>query len=192
MGEEEAKRQKRADSLLDIISAQSPALIKAGQALASRSDLLPKEYLDTLQKLQDRCPSYPTEQAMAAFKEEFGVEFEEIYEMDTSVQQPVAAASIGQVYKAILRKNGQPVAVKIQRPNCEDAIAGAWQAKYCIALKRFNAYLALRSISKHYYANKVIKRLRSDIVAIVQWLQGDFAAISQRLRSDRVAISQRS
>ena len=122
-GEEETRRQERAESLLDIISAQSPALIKAGQALASRSDLLPKEYLDTLQKLQDRCPSYPTDQALLLFREEFGVDFEEIFVLDTTVQQPVAAASIGQVYKAILRKNGASVAVKIQRPNCEDAIA---------------------------------------------------------------------
>ena len=49
---EETNRKFRAKKLLDIISAQSPALIKAGQALASRSDLLPKEYLDSLQKLQ--------------------------------------------------------------------------------------------------------------------------------------------
>ncbi len=51
---EEKNRQRRADQLLNLISAQSPALIKAGQALASRSDLLPKEYLESLQKLQDR------------------------------------------------------------------------------------------------------------------------------------------
>ena len=48
---EEDNRLKRADQLLDLISAQSPALIKAGQALASRSDLLPKEYLNSLQKV---------------------------------------------------------------------------------------------------------------------------------------------
>jgi aarF domain-containing kinase len=47
-------RKIRATELLDILSAQSPAIIKAGQALASRPDLLPKEYLDELQKLQVR------------------------------------------------------------------------------------------------------------------------------------------
>ena len=65
-------RVKRAEEILNIISAQSPALIKAGQALASRPDLLPKEYLDSLQKLQDRCPAYPTAQAIALFEKELG------------------------------------------------------------------------------------------------------------------------
>lgn len=70
---EPLNREKRADEILNIISAQSPALIKAGQALASRPDLLPKAYLDSLQKLQDRCPAYPTAQAIALFEKELGI-----------------------------------------------------------------------------------------------------------------------
>lgn len=69
---EEKLRALRASELLRIISSQSPALIKAGQALSSRSDLLPKDYLDALQQLQDRCPPYPNEQAFALFEEETG------------------------------------------------------------------------------------------------------------------------
>jgi aarF domain-containing kinase len=120
---EEINRDRRAQEILTIISSQSPALIKAGQALSSRSDLLPKEYLDQLQKLQDQCPPYPTEQALMVFEKETGRKFEEMFEFDRSDFKPVAAASIGQVYKARLRSNGQEVAVKIQRPNCESAIA---------------------------------------------------------------------
>jgi len=118
---EEANRKIRAEELLDLLSAQSPALIKAGQALASRSDLLPKEYLDSLQKLQDRCPPYPTELAEKLFESELGMKFDDVFDLEQ--REPVAAASIGQVYKGILRKNGAKVAIKIQRPNCEDAIA---------------------------------------------------------------------
>ena len=70
---EPLNRAKRAEEILNIISAQSPALIKAGQALASRPDLLPKAYLDSLQKLQDRCPAYPTAQAIALFEKELGI-----------------------------------------------------------------------------------------------------------------------
>jgi aarF domain-containing kinase len=92
-----------------------------GQALSSRSDLLPKEYLDALQQLQDRCPAYPTEQAMSLFEQETGNNFEEVIEL--SSPQPVAAASIGQVYKGKLKSNGAEVAIKIQRPNCEESIA---------------------------------------------------------------------
>lgn len=103
------------------MSVQSPALIKAGQALASRSDLLPKEYLDTLQTLQDRCPPFPTIDAERLFEEELGFKFNDVFELES--YEPVAAASIGQVYKGRLRSNGAKVAIKIQRPKCEEAIA---------------------------------------------------------------------
>jgi hypothetical protein len=69
---EEDNRPKRAEELLDIISSQSPALIKAGQALASRPDLLPKAYLDALQKLQDRCPPFANDEAFQLFRDELG------------------------------------------------------------------------------------------------------------------------
>jgi len=126
LNREEANRKKRANELLDIISAQSPALIKAGQALASRSDLLHATYLDALQKLQDRVPPFSTEQAVQLFEQELGRPFGEVFELeegDLAQLQPVAAASIGQVYKAKLRSNGAKVAIKIQRPNCEENIA---------------------------------------------------------------------
>ena len=119
--EEVINRRIRAEELRDVISAQSPALIKAGQALASRSDLLPKEYLEELQKLQDRCPAFPTEDAFDVFQREFGQEFLDVFEMDS--YEPIAAASIGQVYKARIRENGAEVAIKVQRPNCLNSIA---------------------------------------------------------------------
>ena len=90
--------------------------------MSSRSDLLPKEYLESLEQLQDRCPSYPTEQALSLFASELDMNFEDVFDVEDTLQ-PVAAASIGQVYKARLKANGQYVAVKIQRPNCEDLIA---------------------------------------------------------------------
>ena len=98
-----SRRKQRANELLDIISAQSPALIKAGQALASRPDLLPKEYLEALQQLQDRCPPYPTEQARALLEAELGARFDDLFELDADCPQPVAAASIGQVTPYLAR-----------------------------------------------------------------------------------------
>jgi len=118
---EEINRSKRAEQILNIISSQSPALIKAGQALSSRSDLLPKAYLDALQRLQDRCPPYPTYQAKALFESEMGQPFDDVFELESP--EPVAAASIGQVYKGYLKQNGAKVAIKIQRPGCEESIA---------------------------------------------------------------------
>lgn len=118
---EEKNRSRRANELLDIISSQSPALIKAGQALASRPDLLPKEYLDALQKLQDRCPAFSNEAAFQQFNDELGRDLRDVIELESD--KPVAAASIGQVYKGKLLSNGAKVAIKIQRPKCEEAIA---------------------------------------------------------------------
>lgn len=95
--------------------------IKAGQALASRPDLLPSEYLEELQKLQDDVPRFSNELAFATVETELGVNFDDIFEL--VVDEPIAAASIGQVYKARLKANGDLVALKIQRPNCEQIIS---------------------------------------------------------------------
>mmetsp|Transcript_2933 Transcript_2933/g.11878 ORF Transcript_2933/g.11878 Transcript_2933/m.11878 type:complete len:807 (-) Transcript_2933:44-2464(-) len=119
-GKEEARRPERATQLLNILSGFGPAIIKAGQALASRPDLLPSLYLKELQKLQDQVPPFPEAVAFEQFKRETGKDFQEVFELVEP--RPVAAASIGQVYKARLRANGALVAVKIQRPNCEDII----------------------------------------------------------------------
>jgi ABC1 atypical kinase-like domain len=116
------RRQLRAKQLTRAISALGPAIIKGGQALASRPDLLPSEYLVELQKLQDDVPRFSNELAFGTVEEELGVDsFNSVF---TLVEpDPIAAASIGQVYKARLVENGDVVALKIQRPKCEEIIA---------------------------------------------------------------------
>ena len=107
-------RLQRAQQLQKAISGLGPAIIKGGQALASRPDLLPSEYLEELQKLQDDVPRFSNELAFATVEEELGMKFDDVFELVE--QEPVAAASIGQVYKARLLSNGDVVALKIQRP----------------------------------------------------------------------------
>lgn len=114
-------RQVRAQQLQRAISGLGPAIIKGGQALSSRPDLLPSEYLEELQKLQDDVPRYPNDLAFDIVQEELGVPFGEVFELIET--EPIAAASIGQVYKARLISNGDVVALKIQRPKCEEIIA---------------------------------------------------------------------
>lgn len=121
LNRQKQNRRKRAAELLDIFNGLSPALVKAGQSLSSRSDLLPAEYLEALQQLQDRCPPYPTAEAAALFEREMNMKFEDALTLDHP--EPVAAASIGQVYKGTLKSNGVKVAIKIQRPNCEESVA---------------------------------------------------------------------
>lgn len=114
-------RLERAQQLQKAISGLGPAIIKGGQALASRPDLLPSEYLEELQKLQDDVPRFSNELAFATVEEELGMKFDDVFELVE--EEPVAAASIGQVYKARLLSNGDVVALKIQRPKCEEIIA---------------------------------------------------------------------
>jgi len=114
-------RRERAKQLTQAISMLGPAIIKGGQALASRPDLLPAEYLEELQKLQDDVPRFSNDVAFRTVEEELELDsFEDLFELE--FDEPVAAASIGQVYKAKLI-NGDLVALKIQRPGCEEIIA---------------------------------------------------------------------
>ncbi|GJQ12727.1 hypothetical protein GpartN1_g4518.t1 [Galdieria partita] len=119
-GVEKRNRRKRAKEFLSIIASLGPAFIKGGQALSSRPDLLPPEYLEELQKLQDRLPPFPNEVAFGLIESQLKKPIAEIFAKIEP--EPVAVASIGQVYKAYLR-NGEAVAVKVQRPECEKIIA---------------------------------------------------------------------
>jgi len=118
-GVEEKNRPIRAKQFMEIIAGLGPAFIKAGQALSSRPDLLPPEYLKELQKLQDQLPPFPNDVAFKIIEEQLGVPLDEVFERVEP--EPVAAASIGQVYKGYLR-TGEAVAIKVQRPECEDII----------------------------------------------------------------------
>ncbi|WCJ24229.1 Protein kinase superfamily protein [Euphorbia peplus] len=104
----------RAIEIREIVTSLGPAYIKLGQALSIRPDILSPAAMTELQKLCDKVPSFPDDMAMALIEEELGQPWHEIYsELSTS---PIAAASLGQVYKGRLKENGDLVAVKVQRP----------------------------------------------------------------------------
>ncbi|MCD7456577.1 hypothetical protein HAX54_032296, partial [Datura stramonium] len=104
----------RAIELREIVTSLGPAYIKLGQALSIRPDILSPVAMTELQKLCDKVPSFPDDVAMALIEEELGEPWYNIYsELSPS---PIAAASLGQVYKGRLKENGDLVAVKVQRP----------------------------------------------------------------------------
>lgn len=96
-------------------------IAQIGQALSIRPDILPVVYLEELQKLQDRVPPFSNEDAKRLILEGLGKPVEDIFsELST---EPIAAASLGQVYKGQLRETGDVVAVKVQRPGVLEGIS---------------------------------------------------------------------
>lgn len=106
-------RHEEGALLREKLISLGPTFIKTGQALATRADVLPVEYIQELAKLQDEVPHFPTEQARAIIESELRVKLEDIF--DNFEDTPIAAASLGQVHRARLR-TGQVVAIKVQRP----------------------------------------------------------------------------
>ena len=104
---------KLAEQLRRIITALGPTYIKVGQALSTRPDLVRIDFLEELTKLQDQLPPFSNEQAFAIIESELGKPVNMVYRNIS--EDPVAAASLGQVYKATLF-SGEEVAVKVQRP----------------------------------------------------------------------------
>ncbi|KAB2077792.1 hypothetical protein ES319_A06G119600v1 [Gossypium barbadense] len=111
----------RAAELRKILVELGPAYIKIAQAVSSRPDLIQPSYLDELSLLQDRITPFSTEVALDTIEKELGLQIDELFSEISP--EPVAAASLGQVYQARLRRSGQVVAVKVQRPGVQAAIS---------------------------------------------------------------------
>jgi predicted unusual protein kinase regulating ubiquinone biosynthesis (AarF/ABC1/UbiB family) len=92
-------------------------MIKLGQFLSSRADLLPERALATLNSLQDEVPPAPFSHVVSVIETELGKPVEQIFSV--LERKATAAASLGQVHKAILAATGETVAVKVQRPNID-------------------------------------------------------------------------
>jgi predicted unusual protein kinase regulating ubiquinone biosynthesis (AarF/ABC1/UbiB family) len=144
---------RRAVQLREMLTALGPTYIKIGQALSTRPDLVPPLYLSELTTLQDQIPSFPNEIAYRFIEEELGYAPDEVYaELSPN---PIAAASLGQVYKGRL-KTGEAVAVKVQRPDLIRRIT-------------LDVYI-MRSLAT--WVGKNVKQVRSDLVAITDELAG--------------------
>ncbi len=132
LGREVQNRPRRAVQLRQVLTDLGPTFIKVGQALSTRPDLIRQDFLDELTKLQDQLPPFPTPAAMAILEAELDYSPEEIF--STLSPLPVAAASLGQVYRGRLF-SGEEVAVKVQRPNlrpvlCRDLYLMRWAARW--------------------------------------------------------------
>ncbi|MEB3312435.1 MAG: AarF/ABC1/UbiB kinase family protein [Snowella sp.] len=116
----EENKYKRASELREILTRLGPTFIKVGQALSTRPDLIRKDFLEELIKLQDQLPPFDNELAFSIIEQELGLKVDEAYREISP--HPVAAASLGQVYRAVLH-TGEEVAVKVQRPHLRSVLS---------------------------------------------------------------------
>ncbi|KAI9129136.1 AarF/ABC1/UbiB kinase family protein [Acaryochloris sp. CCMEE 5410] len=147
------RHKRRAIQLRETLTVLGPAFIKIGQALSTRPDILTGPYLEELSKLQDQIPAFSNDIAFRFIEEELGYPPHELYAQLTS--EPIAAASLGQVYKGKLH-TGEWVAVKVQRPDLAEQVS-------------LDIYV-LRGLAA--WVQKTNKSIRSDLVGILDEFAG--------------------
>ncbi|CAI6010238.1 unnamed protein product [Closterium sp. NIES-65] len=120
VGLDERNVPTRAAQLRRLLCRLGPSFIKSGQVLANRPDIIREDYMNELCILQDDVPAFPSQEAFAIIEANMGMPLEETFSAISP--EPVAAASLGQVYRARLRASGAEVAVKVLRPGIEPVI----------------------------------------------------------------------
>ncbi len=149
--EKNERKTFRAKEFTKLLVDLGPAFIKAGQALSTRPDIVPPIVLEELAQLQDQLPGFESKLAMSCIEEDLENKINNIFlEID---KEPISAASLGQVHRAIL-KSGEKVAVKIQRPGLREQIT-------------LDLYI-VRNIAIWFKNN--IGIIRSDLVALIDEL----------------------
>ena len=125
-----AQKYTRWEKMRLVCEELGPTFVKFGQILSNRADLLPKELIIQLEKLQDNVPPFDGEIALQLVESEFNKPIDQLFfHFDKNA---FASASMAQVHKAIL-KNGERIVLKIQRPNIRKIIIEDIKVMYTLA-----------------------------------------------------------
>ncbi len=116
--------------IVRALTALGPAYIKFGQILSTRPDVVGAELAKQLSVLQESLPPFSRDLALLEIERDLDISVNEIFE---NISEPIAAASIAQVHKAILKSTGQTVAIKVLRPGIEKAFRKDIDAFYLAA-----------------------------------------------------------
>jgi len=122
----------RPEEFVSDLEALGPTFIKIGQALSTRADMVPPEYLAALERMQDDVAPVAFDEMRAVLEEELGVRVNKVF--DSFDETPLGCASLAQVYRATLR-DGRVVAVKVQRPDITETIRNDLDALAGLAKK---------------------------------------------------------
>jgi predicted unusual protein kinase regulating ubiquinone biosynthesis (AarF/ABC1/UbiB family) len=147
-----------ADELAKDLEKLGPTFIKLGQLLSTRADLLPEPYLEALTRLQDHVEPFSFEEVERIVSSELGVRISKAFAEFDPV--PLAAASLGQVHRALMR-DGRAVVVKVQRPNIRDQIVDDLEALGEIA----HFLDAHTELGKRYEFENMLFNLRKSLIA---------------------------
>jgi ubiquinone biosynthesis protein len=111
--------QARANAFATALKEMGPTYVKFGQLLSTRPDVVPHEYILALESLQDDLEPFSFAEVEQIVESELGARISKMF--DTFESTPIAAASLGQVHRAVLR-DGREVVVKVQRPNVREQV----------------------------------------------------------------------
>jgi ubiquinone biosynthesis protein len=124
---EEGTPTARGRHLREMLDELGPTFVKFGQLLSTRPDVVPPDIIAELRGLQDDVRPVPFPEIERVIREELGQPIERLF-LEFEIE-PLAAASIGQVHRAVL-PNGRRVAVKVQRPNAPRQVEADLQLMY--------------------------------------------------------------
>ena len=171
-GEKEKGRTTLGERIRLVAQDLGPSFIKLGQIVSTRTDVMPPDLVSELKKLQDDVAAIPSTEVRAQIEGAFGKTVEEIYERFD--EKPIAAASIGQVHRAVLKTAEGPkdVVVKVQRPGVAQTVARD------LEILDFMAGLLERAVpeSKIYQPRKQVAEFARSITAELDYtIEADHA-----------------
>jgi ubiquinone biosynthesis protein len=156
----DAPASERGRRLREMLDELGPTFVKFGQLLSMRPDVLPPDIIAELRGLQDDVRPFPYELAAQTIEEDLGQPVERLF-LDFE-ETPMAAASIGQVHRAVL-PNGHRVAVKVQRPGAPRQIEADLSLLYQAARLAKDRVRALDFINTHELVDEFARAIRQEL-----------------------------
>ena len=175
--------EDHAEGLAKALEELGPCFIKLGQLLSTRPDLLPADYITALSRLQNTVTPVPGEKITAIIESELGSSIDELFQSFDC--EPLATASMAQVHRAVLR-NGEEVAVKVQRPGVRQRIevdieilheVARFAAKYTSFGRRYGFLQIVRELERS-LSQELDFRLEADSTRIISKQLAEFQKLT--------------